>query len=148
MPNLTADDVLRLSEIARETITIPTFSIKHLSDRSERTLIVGVMDFRDGDRIMRHVYIRNGNINVHDYLQKKTQIETISHTPGETVLLEDVIPKLLVAPSATDLEFAELLLKKKTPFNFASMGKSYDIIGPVDGIYYGYTLTDSSTRKL
>lgn len=147
MPNLTKDDVWRLTEAARK-VSFPKVRISDLKNRSDRTLTVGTLDLRGRERVMRHVYIRGGKINIHDYIVTDTRVNSMSHNIDEEVLLEDVLPAFQVAPQATDLEFAELVLEMGSPLRFSGWGTMFDVEAPIDGIYYGYSLKSGFTQEL
>lgn len=85
-----------------------------LADLSDRTLTLG--DNRDKTRV--HTFLKGGVIYVHVYADMGGAVATISHSSGDTVHSDQVIPEIRSIPTATDREFAELMLNKRAPLKF------------------------------
>lgn len=139
MPRLTEKDAYRLNYEADKVPPV-IVSISDFKDKSNRTLTVGNMGYSARGRKTRHVYILDEKICVHNYTVIDGKVISSSHNRGVIELIEEVLPEHFSAPSATDLEFAELVLKMKRPLRFFRWGHHYDVSEPIDSIYFGYTL--------
>jgi hypothetical protein len=89
----------------------PSVAVADLADQTDRTLVFGYLV----DRETFHVYLYDGEVNVHVYDHTGT---TIRHEASDRWAAADLRPSKRAYVESTDLGFAILMADKDAPLTF------------------------------
>lgn len=142
MPYLTSQNLSRLLSDEKR-IKAGILRVDDFEDVSDRTLTLGYNGYvnKPGFRNYDHIYLEGGQLRRHLYTVEAGEIHTKAQTAWEGIHVEFLQPSLGTSPSATDLEFAQLMAKFHKFLIFFALGSEDDKAlseKRVDGEFFGW----------
>lgn len=123
--------------LAKRKVAPIGLSVDSLSNKADRTLTHG----KNQNGAALHVFIKDGVLHAHEYLELPGEVSgsdyfTVSFHSG-TIVASVLNPSFYAIPLATDVEFAELMLRVSHPLDFAEWNAGANQVDELVSGYFG-----------